>query len=284
MADEATKRGDTAKMADYTKAAEAFANRLISVEQEAEGLKQLLLQATEAADQAKHAVRQNSMALQKKLADRQKLMGQLDQAKMQEQVNKAMTSLNETVGQDVPTLDQVRDKIEARYAKALGTAELTETSVENRMLEVEQAQVNSEAQARLAEIRSQLGLSSGAEHVHRRAGAPNRPPTGGPVRPVTSDAGARPSPVGAPRPARSPGSGPSAARPPAATAGVRSTGAGGWPGRPGRWPAPPRPGTAARRRRARRRCRRRSAPRRRPAPSRRASGRGDRRSPPSRRR
>lgn len=162
MADEATTRGDTAKMADYTKAAEAFANRMISTEQEAESLKQLLLQATEAADQAKHAVRQNSMALQKKLSDRQKLMGQLDQAKMQEQVNKAMTSLNETVGQDVPTLDQVRDKIEARYAKALGTSELTEQSVENRMLEVEQAQVNSEAQARLAEIRSQLGLSSGA--------------------------------------------------------------------------------------------------------------------------
>ncbi|HVF13670.1 MAG TPA: PspA/IM30 family protein, partial [Acidimicrobiales bacterium] len=109
------------------------------------------------------AVRQNSMALQKKLADRQKLMGQLDQAKMQEQVNVAMNSLNETVGQDVPTLDQVREKIEARYAKALGTAELTETSVENRMLEVEQAQVNSEAQARLAQIRSQLGLSSGTE-------------------------------------------------------------------------------------------------------------------------
>ena len=100
------------------------------------------------------------MALQKKLADRQKLLGQLDQAKMQEQVNKAMASLNETVGQDVPTLDQVRDKIEARYAKALGTAELTEGSVESRMLEVEQAQVNTEAQARLAEIRSQLGLSS----------------------------------------------------------------------------------------------------------------------------
>jgi phage shock protein A len=163
MADEATRRGDTAKMADYTKAAEAFANRMISTEQEAESLKQLLLQATEAADQAKSAVRQNSMALQKKLADRQKLMGQLDQAKMQEQVNKAMTSLNETVGQDVPTLDQVRDKIEARYAKALGASELTEQSVESRMLEVEQAQVNSEAQARLAEIRSQLGLSSATE-------------------------------------------------------------------------------------------------------------------------
>ncbi|MEA2717837.1 MAG: hypothetical protein QOI99_2154 [Actinomycetota bacterium] len=171
MADEATTRGDTAKMTDYTKAAEAFANRLITVEKEVDGLKQLLLQATEAADQAKGAVRQNSLALQKKLSDRQKLLGQLDQAKMQEQMNKAMTSLNEAVGQDVPTLDQVRDKIEARYAKALGTAELTESSVESRMLEVEQAQVNTEAQARLAEIRSQLGLSSPTEAASPELGA-----------------------------------------------------------------------------------------------------------------
>ena len=74
-------------------------------------------------------------------------------------------SLNEAVGQDVPTLDQVRDKIEARYAKALGTQELTGNSVEARMLEVEQAQVNNEAQARLAEIRSQLGLGPSPEEL-----------------------------------------------------------------------------------------------------------------------
>ena len=175
MADEATTRGDAAKMADYTKAAEAFANRLIEKEKEADSLKALLLQATDAADQAKQAVRQNSMALQKKLADRQKLLGQLDQAKMQEQVNNAMASLNETVGQDVPTLDQVRDKIEARYAKALGTAELTESSVESRMLEVEQAQVNSEAQARLAEIRSQLGLSAAPASGGGEVSSPDTP-------------------------------------------------------------------------------------------------------------
>ena len=64
-------------------------------------------------------------------------------------MNSAMSSLSEAVGQDVPTLNEVRDKIEARYAKAKGMAELTESSVESRMLEVEQASMNSEAQARL---------------------------------------------------------------------------------------------------------------------------------------
>ena len=75
-------------------------------------------------------MQQNSSALQAKLAERQKLLSQLDQAKMQEQMNKAMSSLSEAVGQDVPTLNEVRDKIEARYAKAKGMAELTESSVE----------------------------------------------------------------------------------------------------------------------------------------------------------
>ena len=161
MADEAAKKGDTAKVEEYTAAAESFANRLIAIEKEVEDLKQLALQSSQATDQAKAAVQQNATALQRKLAERNKLLSQLDQAKMQEQVNKAMASLSETVGEDVPTFDEVRDKIEARYAKAKGMSELTESSVESRMLEVEQAAANSEAQTRLAQIRAQLGLTPG---------------------------------------------------------------------------------------------------------------------------
>ena len=160
MADEAAKGGDAAKAQEYTRAAESFASKLIAVEKEVEGLKALHLQSTQATDQAKAAVAQNSAALQKKLAERQKLLSQLDQAKMQEQMNKAMATLSEAVGQDVPTLAEVRDKIEQRYARAVGTSELQEESVESRILEVEQAQMDSEAQARLSQIRSQLGLGA----------------------------------------------------------------------------------------------------------------------------
>ncbi len=162
MADEAVKKGDTAKANEFTTAAESFANRLIVLEKEVEDLKQMSLQSTQASDQAKAAVAQNSAALQKKLSERQKLLSQLDQAKMQEQMNKAMSSLSEAVGQDVPSLEEVRTKIEARYAKAKGMAELEGSSVESRMLEVEQASMNTEAQARLAEIRSKLGIASAA--------------------------------------------------------------------------------------------------------------------------
>ena len=161
MAEEAAAASKADKATSYTQAAEQFANRLITLEQEIDSLKSLHFQATEAADQAKAAVSQNSTGLQKKLSERQKLLGQLDQAKMQEQVNTAMAILSEEVGQDVPTFNEVRAKIEARYAKAKGMAELVESGVESRMLEIEEAARNTEARARLAEIKSQLGIGPG---------------------------------------------------------------------------------------------------------------------------
>lgn len=160
MADEASKSGDQGKVVEYTNAAETFATKLITLETEVEDLKALSLQSAQASDQAKAAVTQNATLLQKKLGERQKLLGQLDQAKMQEQMNTAMASLSEAVGEDVPSLEEVREKIETRYAKAKGMSELTENSVESRMLEVEQAARNTEATARLAEIRSQLGIAA----------------------------------------------------------------------------------------------------------------------------
>jgi phage shock protein A len=162
MIAEAEKAGDAKKAAEYSSAAESFANRLIAVEREVEDLKATHLASAQAAEQAKTAVQQNATVLQRRLSERQKLLSQLDQAKMQEQMNSAMASLNETVGQDVPTFTEVQEKIEARYAKAKGMSELNSDSVEGRMLEIEQAAMNTEAQARLAEIRSSLGITSGA--------------------------------------------------------------------------------------------------------------------------
>ena len=161
MESQASQRGDATKAGEYESAAESIATRLIELERTVEEQKTMVLQATQAADQAKTAVQQNSLALQKKLAERQKLLSQLDQAKMQEQLNTAMATLSESVGQDVPTFDEVRDKIEARYAKAKGMAELQGQTVENRMLEIEQATTTTEARGRLDAMRAELGLTTG---------------------------------------------------------------------------------------------------------------------------
>jgi phage shock protein A len=159
MADAAQKSGDATKAAEYTRAAETIATQLVSVEKQVEDLKSMHYSATQASDQAKAAVAQNGQLLQQKLSERNKLLSQLEQAKMQEQMNKAMSSLSETVGEDVPTLNEVRDKIEQRYAKAQGMSELSEGGVESSMLEVERASQNFEAQSRLDAIRSELGIA-----------------------------------------------------------------------------------------------------------------------------
>ena len=161
MAADAEKAGDATKAAQYTSAAETIANQLITVEKDVESLKAMVYESTEAADQAKAAVQQNSRLLQEKIAEKSKLLSQLEQAKMQEEMNEAMAQLNETVGDDVPTLKEVEEKIQARYAKAKAHGELSEASVESRVLEVEQATANVEAQGRLSQLRAELGLDSG---------------------------------------------------------------------------------------------------------------------------
>lgn len=159
MAEDARAKGDDDKATEYEHAAESIATKLISTETEAEDLKQLALESARASQQAKDAVSQNSMVLQQRLAEKQKLLSQLDQAKMSEQMNDAMAQLNETVGQDAPSFEEVRSKIEQRMARAQATGELADAGVESRMLEVEQASRNVEAQKRLSELRSKLGIA-----------------------------------------------------------------------------------------------------------------------------
>ncbi len=182
MASDAEKSGDTTKSAQYTVAAETIANQLIQVERDVEGLKTMVIESTQASDQAKAAVQQNSRLLQEKLAEKSKLLSQLDQAKMQEEMNSAMAQLNESVGADVPSLSEVQEKIQARYAKAKATSELAETSVESRVLEVETATANVEAQSRLSQLRAELGLDAGAATPQAvDAGAPQDAPAAAPA-------------------------------------------------------------------------------------------------------
>jgi len=55
-----------------------------------------------------------------------------------------------------PSLDEVRDKIERRYADAMGSAELAQNSVQGRMMEVQQAGVQMAGHSRLEQIRASM--------------------------------------------------------------------------------------------------------------------------------
>ena len=60
----------------------------------------------------------------------------------------------------VPTLDYVRDKIEGRYATALGMEELVGDTDQARSLDEQEAARKKAAEEKLAEIRRSLGGST----------------------------------------------------------------------------------------------------------------------------
>jgi phage shock protein A len=162
MADDARAKGDEEGAQRYEQSAEQFASQLVTAEQNVEDLKTLHDQSIGAAQQAKQAVERNAQTLQTKIAERTKLLSQLEQAKMQEQVSASLRSMSEVAAPgNTPSLDEVRDKIERRYSTALGQAELAQNSVQGRMLEVEAASRDYAGKSRLDQIRASMGQGQG---------------------------------------------------------------------------------------------------------------------------
>ncbi|MEV4842455.1 PspA/IM30 family protein [Micromonospora matsumotoense] len=157
LADQSRAKGDETEAGRYEQSAQVLATQLVSAEQATEDLKTLHDQALGAAAQARRAVENNSMILQQKLAERTKLLSQLEQAKMQESVARSLESMSSmTAPTNTPSLDEVRDRIERRYANAMGRAELAGNSVEGRMLEIQKSTLDSAGSSRLEQIRASM--------------------------------------------------------------------------------------------------------------------------------
>ncbi|MBC3179691.1 PspA/IM30 family protein [Corynebacterium lujinxingii] len=162
-ADKATAAGDADKAQQFNSTAEVIATQLVSVEQELEQTKQAYASAEQAANEAQAKQKESEARLKEQMAQVSQLESQLNQAKMQEQTAATMDSMNQFNSDDVPTLDGVRDKIERRYANALGQQELMKDSMTDRMAEIESGTSDVAAASRLDEIRASMGgeLESG---------------------------------------------------------------------------------------------------------------------------
>ena len=155
-ADKASSAGDVQKAQEFNSAAEAIATQLVAVEQELEQTKQAYASAEQAAKEAQAKQQQSEAHLKEQLAQVSQLESQLNQARMQEQTATTMDSMNQFNDSDVPTLDGVRDKIERRYATALGQQELMEDSTTDRMAEIESGTSDVAAASRLDQIRASM--------------------------------------------------------------------------------------------------------------------------------
>ena len=162
-AEEAKASGDTAAQQKWIQAAQSLAMKLQASENNLTSLKDQYGVAVSQSDKAKQAVQSNAMKLQELSAKRMELLGSLQQAKMQEAVNAAVDSMSTTMSDDLPTLDQVEEKIETRKARAMANAELREATPEGAEDELREAINIAQADAKLEELKAELGLTTTGE-------------------------------------------------------------------------------------------------------------------------
>jgi phage shock protein A len=185
LSDQARQADDGDAAASYEETAHAFALTLVAQEAEMKDLKTLHDRAIEGAAAAKEAVEHNAFVLRQRLAERARLLSQLQQTKLQEQMNTAIGAMTELAPDaDVPSFDRIRDKIEERYARALGRADLGASTIEVRTLNLERARLDSEAGRQLAALRFSLGAGS-VDSFTDGMGSAQEPSAGSSPRPAS---------------------------------------------------------------------------------------------------
>jgi phage shock protein A len=159
-AEEAKAAGDMAAVEKWTRTAQAMAMKLQASENNLTTLKSQYETAADQAEKAKTAVQQNAMRVSELAAKRMELLGSLQAAKMQESVNKAVEQMSSTMDDSMPSLERVEEKIEARKAEAMAKAELSEATPEGAEMELREAINVAQADAKLEELKAELGLST----------------------------------------------------------------------------------------------------------------------------
>lgn len=160
-AEEARAAGDTAGVDKWTASAQVLALKLQAAENNLTSLTAQYEVAIEQAEDAKSAVQTNASRLQELSAKQIELMGALEQAKMQEAVNEAVATMDSTLDDELPSLAAVEEKIERRKAQAMAKAEIHEATPQGAEAELREAINRTAADAKLDELRAELGLATG---------------------------------------------------------------------------------------------------------------------------
>ena len=158
-AEESRSAGNVEDAEKWTRSAQSLAMRLQASETNLDSLKGQYSTAMDQAEKAKSAVSQNALRLQELAARRLELLGALQQAKMQESVNKAVESMSETLDDEIPSLERVEEKIEKRKAEAMAHAELREATPEGAESELREAVSLAQADEKLDELKAELGIA-----------------------------------------------------------------------------------------------------------------------------
>ena len=157
MAEEASRDDDAEKAARFNESAEIISQEIVSIDTQIATIDMELLEARQASEEANSIASDSAIQMTQMKAKGAELRADFERAKMAEATLDA---------EGTPSFDEVKDKINTRTAKADAMAELNEVDQKDDLAGasamVEQAALESKAAARLAEIRSQMGVGSPA--------------------------------------------------------------------------------------------------------------------------
>lgn len=163
LADQARADGKEDTAVEYEQAAEVLAAQLVSVEQQLDETRTMHESAQAAAEEAKNHQQQSAARLEQQLSELNQLRSQAAQAEMQQKASEALDATGQFKADDsTPTLDSVREKIERRYAQALGAQELVRDNLSENIANVDAIEKDMRASARLDQIRAELSAGSSA--------------------------------------------------------------------------------------------------------------------------
>ncbi len=150
-----TKSALAAKQQGNLDAARIFATKIASLRDQIGSLSAQIPQLEQAAADAREAVQESADQLQQKVAEQGTILAQVDQARMQQQMAASLKQVSDlTRSSDVPSFDEIKQKVAGQFAQAQASAELSAGSPEVQEMHAHHAELTSEADAILAELGS----------------------------------------------------------------------------------------------------------------------------------
>jgi phage shock protein A len=136
--------------------ATAYIGQLQQAQLDLQKTGQQLDYAQKASQQALKARDNYMLQMQRRSAEAMQLINQSKQAKLQEQLAQTMQSFE--LGDDASTFNEMRDKIDRRAAAAEAKMQLSSSSVDSQMQEIEREAMDMQLKDRLLEYKQQMGL------------------------------------------------------------------------------------------------------------------------------
>ncbi len=153
MSEEAARDGDADKAARFNESAGIISQEIVNIDTQIAAIDVELIEARQASEEAKSIASDSAIQMTQMKAKGAELRADFERAKMAEA---------DLAASSTPSFDEVKGKIGDRVAQAEAHAELADIDGQDDLsgatAMVEQAALESKAAARLAEIRSQMGV------------------------------------------------------------------------------------------------------------------------------